>query len=91
MGTDLLPAFIRDHYEVHEWKHACAILHQDFPQEWADLVALLTDFRLYRSQLVAAGGKAVRRISYGRTAYPVGRILDAPHECLRRVRDAPYG
>jgi hypothetical protein len=30
MGTDLLPAFIREHYEVHEWKHACAILHQDF-------------------------------------------------------------
>ncbi len=56
MGTDLLPAFIRDHYEVHEWKHACAILHQDFPEEWADLVALLTDFRLYRSQLVTAGG-----------------------------------
>ncbi len=56
MGTDLLPAFIRDHYEVHEWKHACAILHQDFPAEWADLVALLTEFRLYRSQLVAAGG-----------------------------------
>jgi len=56
MGTDLLPAFIRDHYEVHEWKHACAILHQDFPAEWADLVALLTEFRLYRSQLEAAGG-----------------------------------
>jgi hypothetical protein len=33
MTTDLLPSFIREHYEVHEWKHACAILAQDFPQE----------------------------------------------------------
>jgi hypothetical protein len=56
MGTDLLPAFIREHYEVHEWKHACAILHQDFPAEWADLVAVLSQFRLKRSQIVKAGG-----------------------------------
>jgi hypothetical protein len=56
MGTDLLPAFIRAHYEVHEWKHACAILHQDFPAEWADIIAVLTQFRLLRSQLVKGGG-----------------------------------
>jgi hypothetical protein len=56
MGTDLLPVFIRSHYEVHEWKHACAILHQDFPAEWADIIAVLTQFRLLRSQLVKGGG-----------------------------------
>jgi hypothetical protein len=56
MGTDLLPAFIRSHYEVHEWKHACAILHQDFSAEWADIIAVLTQFRLLRSQLVKGGG-----------------------------------
>lgn len=37
MGTEQLPSFIRDHYEIHEWKHACAILNQDFPVEWVDL------------------------------------------------------
>jgi Restriction endonuclease BglII len=56
MGTDLLPQFIRDHYEVHEWKHACAILRQDFPSEWADLIAVLTQFRLKRSQIAVGGG-----------------------------------
>ncbi len=33
MGIDLLPPFIRQAYEVHEWKHACAILKHDFPNE----------------------------------------------------------
>ena len=56
MGTELLPRFVREHYEVHEWKHACAILKQDFPAEWDDLIAVLTQFRLKRSQLVKAGG-----------------------------------
>jgi len=36
MGVDLLPDFIRSHYEVHEYQHACAILRQDFPAEWRD-------------------------------------------------------
>lgn len=56
MGTDLLPAFVRKHYEVHEWKHACAILHQDFPAEWTDLIDVLTQFRLKRSQIAVGGG-----------------------------------
>jgi len=33
MSLDLLPEFIRNHYEVHEWKHACAILYNDFLEE----------------------------------------------------------
>jgi len=72
MGTDLLPTFIREHYEVHEWKHACAILHQDFPAEWTDIIAVLTQFRLRRSQLVKAGGsksdmsKSIDKFLYAR-------------------------
>ena len=56
MGTDLLPQFIRENYEVHEWQHACAILKQDFPAEWDDIVKVLTAFRLRRSW-VNVGGK----------------------------------
>ena len=41
---------------MHEWKHARAILHQDFPEKWTDLMALLTQFRLLRSQIVDPGG-----------------------------------
>lgn len=57
MGIALLPSFIREHYEVHEWKHACAILHQDFPQEWRDIVEVLSAFRLRRSWLTVGGGR----------------------------------
>lgn len=57
MGTDLLPAFITAHYEVHEWKHACAILKYDFPQEWTDICDALTGFRLRRSWIAEAGGR----------------------------------
>lgn len=57
MGTDLLPAFIRDHYEVHEWKHACAILRHDFPDQWDDLCALLMQFRLQKSWMAVGGGR----------------------------------
>jgi hypothetical protein len=56
MGTDLLSAFIRSHYEVHEWKHACAILRHDFPDEWSDICALLTEFRLKKSWISVGGG-----------------------------------
>jgi len=57
MGTELLPEFIRTHYEVHEWKHACAILRYDFPDEWHDLIDLLSGFRLKRSDIVTPGGR----------------------------------
>lgn len=56
MGTDLLPEFVRTHYEVHEWKHACAILCHDFPSEWQDICDVLMAFRLRRSWLVKGGG-----------------------------------
>lgn len=40
MAIGLLPDFIRTYYEVHEWKHAIAILSQDFPEEWQDIDAM---------------------------------------------------
>jgi len=57
MSIDLLPEFIRENYEVHEWKHACAILHHDFPNEWNDILAVLSDFRLNRSWITNPGGR----------------------------------
>jgi hypothetical protein len=57
MGIDLLTVFIRQHYEVHEWKHASAILKNDFPEEWNDLCDLLTQFRLMKSWLTVGGGR----------------------------------
>jgi hypothetical protein len=57
MTVNLLPQFIRENYEVHEWKHSCAILAQDFPQEWNDICAVLTDFRFRRSWISVGGGR----------------------------------
>ena len=57
MGVDLLPEFIKTNYEVHEWKHACAILKYDFPNEWDDLISVLSNFRLKRSDIVTPGGR----------------------------------
>ncbi len=57
MGKELLPDFILRNYEVYEWKHACAILKQDFPREWIDIVDILTDFRLRKSWITVGGGR----------------------------------
>lgn len=57
MGPELLPPDIRELYEVHEWKHACAVLHSDFPQEWQDIITVLRGFRLRREHIVQPGGR----------------------------------
>ncbi len=57
MGIELLPLIIIQKYEVHEWKHACAILKNDFPDEWDDLLKLLDGFKLCKSWIAEAGGR----------------------------------
>jgi len=56
MSLDLLPPEILRLYEVHEWKHACAVLRGDFPDEFADIVGVLRAFRLLKSKVLAPGG-----------------------------------
>jgi len=56
MSLDLLPPFIRENYELHEYKHATAILKTDFPHELKDIVEVLTSFRVHRSHIVVGGG-----------------------------------
>ncbi|BCD59582.1 MULTISPECIES: BglII/BstYI family type II restriction endonuclease [unclassified Nitratiruptor] len=57
MGIDLLPSFILQNYEIHEWRHACAILKQDYPSEWKDVIEMLMQFRLYRHDIITPGGR----------------------------------
>jgi hypothetical protein len=56
MLRNRLPHFVAEHYECHEWKHASAILSQDFPAEWTDILDLLQAFRLRKSWIVSGGG-----------------------------------
>lgn len=72
MSIDRLPEFVRENYEVHEWKHACAILHHDFPNEWDDVLAVLSDFRLNRSWITNPGGRK-SKISEFIDSYLYGR------------------
>ena len=57
MGLDLLPEFIRNFYEIYEWKHASSILKNDYPNEWKNLTDLLENFRLEKSSIVKPGGR----------------------------------
>lgn len=51
-----IPAFIVDHYEIHQWRHATAILATDYPDEWRDILDALSGFRLHRSEIITPGG-----------------------------------
>lgn len=56
MPTSILSQFIRDNYEIHEWRHASAILAADFPSELVDIQTVLEGFRLRKSEILAPGG-----------------------------------
>jgi len=50
------PRFVRKNYEIHEWRHASAVLRTDFREEWEDIVVVLTAFRLIKSHITVGGG-----------------------------------
>ena len=56
MTIEDLPPFIREYYEVHEWRHASAVLAKDFSAEWNDICVVLADFRLQKSAILKGGG-----------------------------------
>jgi hypothetical protein len=57
VSLELLPEVIRDRYEVAERHHACAILMNDFPSEWGDLLDCLQNFKLRKSEILTPGGR----------------------------------
>ena len=57
MGKALLPKDILEKYEVHEYRHACAILKHDFPNEWNEIIKILQNFKLNKSDVLQAGGR----------------------------------
>lgn len=57
MTIKLIPEAIREFYEVYEWKHACAILKNDFPSEFKNVIDLLMQFRLKKSWIISGGGR----------------------------------
>lgn len=51
------PKFIADNYQIIDWNHASAILVADFPNEWQNLIDVLTNFRLKKSNIETPGGR----------------------------------
>ena len=56
MALQDIPTDIRELYEIHEWRHASAVLVKDFPVEWAEVCQVLTNFRLLKSRVAVPGG-----------------------------------
>jgi len=56
-GKCLHPAAeIQNLYEVHDWRHAAAILAKDFPNDFAELCDALLEFRFTEQQVKTPGG-----------------------------------
>jgi hypothetical protein len=51
----LVPAELQELYHVKEWRNAAGVLSTACPQEWKDILDVLRNFRLLRSEIEAAG------------------------------------
>lgn len=57
MGLHSLPDIVVRKFEARETHHAAAVLHEDFPNEWNDLMDMLAQFTLRRSHILTPGGR----------------------------------
>jgi len=58
MSVDrFVPASLTKLYAIHEWRNGLAVLSAANPGEWSDIVAMLEEFRLYRTELIKSGGR----------------------------------
>ncbi len=51
-----IPKELHRLYEIHEWRHASAVLLKDFPAEWQEVREVLSGFRLLKSRVAVPGG-----------------------------------
>lgn len=52
----LVPPDILARYEVHEWRNGLAVLSAALPDEWADIQAVLREFKLLHTEIATPGG-----------------------------------
>ena len=53
----MVPKQLFELYEFHEWRNAIAVLRGAYPQEWKEILEVLSDFRLLRSDIGEKGEK----------------------------------
>lgn len=51
----LVPGDLQQMYRVKEWHNAAGVLSTACPAEWTEIIGVLRDFKLLRSQVQAAG------------------------------------
>lgn len=51
----LVPKDLQELYHVKEWRNAAGVLSTACPKEWNDILEVLRAFKLYRSEIEAAG------------------------------------
>jgi len=86
MGIENLPELIRNKYQIQEWRHASAILEKDFPNEWNEIIDVLSRFRLLRSEILEPGGgkspianridRRFNELGWAETSFDTGIIVD---------------
>ncbi|MGB4334711.1 MAG: BglII/BstYI family type II restriction endonuclease [Chromatiaceae bacterium] len=54
--TDYLPAEFLERYEVHNFRHAAEVLATGCPEEFAELIGALGQFRITTADILAKGG-----------------------------------
>lgn len=82
----LLPKDILEQYECHQWKHAGAILHTDFPHELNDIMSVLRSVKLHKSFILDPGGgkspyakaidKEFRALNWAPQRWTTGIVID---------------
>lgn len=65
-SISLVPTNLQQLFEVREWRHASAILAQDFPKEWEEIIGVLSRLVLKKSDVIAAG----------KNKSPISRAID---------------
>jgi hypothetical protein len=53
---DYLPADFFELYEVHNYRHAAEVLATGYPEEFAELISALSQFRITTADILAKGG-----------------------------------
>ena len=57
MSTDhLIPTDLLEKYHVKEWRNATGVIATACPREWDEVVEVLRNFRLLRSEILVGGG-----------------------------------
>ncbi|MGY6533869.1 MAG: BglII/BstYI family type II restriction endonuclease [Pararhodobacter sp.] len=66
----LFPSAILDKFEIHSYRNAASILANSFPDQFATLIDILTEFRITRTQIRTPGGSKGPIARYVDTLFP---------------------